>query len=516
MARSAAKRKTLVNPSPLPRPSPSMGKLALALSSQPPPPPPPALAACASESGAAMPLDLFGDLISQGPPRPARRPSTHIDQPPLPGRIVSSTPVDWALKRSCTVTSTGSLGWACAPAPQVLHESLHAASAAEVLHPDDTKRTASALEPCSRQNGGSGVGPGVCVQLAGEQGVSERGVGEWGVERGGETRKHERLATARAVALHRALTHWVHPALKLPVALSKLLVASESRGHAEAAYALHLREQWEAALRSLYYAFRQGQCPYFYCRHESFTLLWRNAALKSGAGSGMGLGVGVGFADARSEQQWPCELWRYLAAGGGDACVAWISPSNRGLRAQLRAAAVPFDMPCAILDEGVRHNEHAAPPPFDTCAAYEADRAEALEASLALGVDGKRPSLLRFRGSSALHALYDFLLISGSAFHLSVQLLSPVSPLSTPPPYDDPPLNLVLRFGVLRLGGGLRFVPPPRRCPSALGVLSLRLIKSIGVRYRERERKRERERERDIRERWWCVIYGLNVGRVCD
>ena len=89
-------------------------------------------------------------------------------------------------------------------------------------------------------------------------------------------------------------------------------------------------------------------------------------------------------------------------------------------------------------------------------------------------------------------------------------------PLSTPPPYDDPPLNLVLRFGVLRLGGGLRFVPPPRRCPSALGVLSLRLIKSIGVRYRERERKRERERERDIRERWWCVIYGLNVGRVCD
>ena len=69
-------------------------------------------------------------------------------------------------------------------------------------------------------------------------------------------------------------------------------------------------------------------------------------------------------------------------------------------------------------------------------------------------------------------------------------------PLSTPPPHDDPPLNLVLRFGVLRLGGGLRFVPPPPPVP----LRSWRPQPEIDQKHRgaiQREREEEREGARE-------------------
>jgi hypothetical protein len=55
--------------------------------------------------------------------------------------------------------------------------------------------------------------------------------------------------------------------------------------------------------------------------------------------------------------------WEYLRRGGGLSAYAVLAPSSRGLRMQLRAAGVPFEMPRAHLvnTEGAHALEPSPP-----------------------------------------------------------------------------------------------------------------------------------------------------------
>ena len=142
-----------------------------------------------------------------------------------------------------------------------------------------------------------------------------------------------------AEQLHRALAHWRYPGQKLPASLVKLLTQPNLQP-AEAAHANGLRNDWSAAFHSLYFALREGRCPYFYLRCDAFTLLWRNAAAPHGHGSVGGGGKASDSDGEAGEAGGPC-------AADGRACYAVLAPSMKGLRSELKAHGVPFEMPSA-------------------------------------------------------------------------------------------------------------------------------------------------------------------------
>lgn len=220
-----------------------------------------------------------------------------------------------------------------------------------------------------------------------------------------------------AVRVHRALAHWRHPPQRLPQSLVKHLsmpMIGAERG-AEASHMSSLRNDWAAALHSLYFALREGRCPYFYCRCDSYTLLWRNseAPLVPAAGAD---------AAAADAGKGPCR-----------SCYAVLAPSNRGLRSELKTHGVPFEMPRAgqtqDLELGVSAGEMVSIEPelaHVNSAADNEDQAAARERRLAQAVDNRQNSALLFQGHASLSALFDFLLNPKSPLHLTMQLLAPV------------------------------------------------------------------------------------------
>ena len=159
---------------------------------------------------------------------PAVASSSRAPPPRQVGRPLArnALPLDLGLKRGCVVTSPEALGWAAQREPLALDAVHCSAAAAGGLG----EATGAPAEDCD--------GADLCLRLA------------------------------------RALTHWRHPARLLPATVVRQLVSSAAAPAPTAAekpdaeYAATLRGEWEAALRSLYYALRAGRCPYFYCRHD--------------------------------------------------------------------------------------------------------------------------------------------------------------------------------------------------------------------------------------------------------
>ena len=239
------------------------------------------------------------------------------------------------------------------------------------------------------------------------------------------------LAHLWAVRMHTALLHWRHPSQRLPPALSKQLSGVDI-GPSEVAYSNTICRQWQDSLRYLVFDLLEGRCPYFYCRHESFTLLWRNRAVSPAAEDGNHDNSSTAGEDS---------LWELLEGGKGEgSSFAILSPSTRGLRSQLRLAGVPFEMPRALayiasthlspksesdaieLEEVNLSDSYYA---SDDPRKHEREsRMEKVESWLQ-ETDSKPASLLLFRSGTALRALYDFLLNAKAGYHMSTQLLSP-------------------------------------------------------------------------------------------
>ena len=274
--------------------------------------------------------NLLGEAmqLSSRPTSLVRRPSMQPDGGPrVPaGTVVERLPLDLGLKKDCVVTSQTALKWCSSACP---------AAQAKAIAAD-----------------GSGA----------------------------------------AEQLHRALAHWRYPGQKLPGSLVKLLTQPNLQP-AEAAHANGLRNDWSAAFHSLYFALREGRCPYFYLRRDArtaslfpypsrhsppatltatlpatlpatprpphrprphprprpalalrrcdaFTLLWRNAAAPHGHGSVGGGGKASDSDGEAGEAGGPC-------AADGRACYAVLAPSMKGLRSELKAHGVPFEMPSA-------------------------------------------------------------------------------------------------------------------------------------------------------------------------
>lgn len=334
--------------------------------------------------------------------RPAAQPEGGPSRAPS-GIVVERLPLDLGLKKDCVVTSSASLKW-CGQA------SLPAAQAKAIA--------------------------------AGEGGAEGR--------------------LAAAERLHRALTHWRYPPQRLPPSLANQL-AVPGLSPVDKDYAAGLRSDWAAALHSLYFALREGRCPYFYCRGENYTLLWRNAAAPhAGAGAGAGAAEAEGGGAAADGPS---------AAADGRFCYAVLAPSTRGLRNELEQQGVPFSMPragqAAAAEDGLSAAELAgvaAEMQQVNSYANNEEMAAAKERRLASAVDGKqarspspfalvityspsasaaplaprpprpphprlaarRPqaSALLFPGHTAVSALYDYLLNKGQP-HLALQLLAP-------------------------------------------------------------------------------------------
>ena len=182
------------------------------------------------------------------------------------------------------------------------------------------------LGPAPRRDVARGAGMGGAARAArARRGTAAPraagGLGEaTGAGRGPRRRRPSPAARARA-------THWRHPARLLPATVC----ASSSVGRRAGAHRRrearrrvrrHAARRVGGALRSLYYALRAGRCPYFYCRHdETYSLVWRNAALPLGANA-----AGVGGAAHAAGRSRP-------TAGG---CYAVLAPSTGALRAQPR------------------------------------------------------------------------------------------------------------------------------------------------------------------------------------
>ena len=272
--------------------------------------------------------------------------------------------------------------------------------------------------------------------------------------RGGAGGSRDLSAIPLSLALERALLHYRHPASRLPPALLKMLGAP-SLGASERDYAEALNDQWDASLRALFAALRDGRLPYFYCRaeppnakeptaaaHGSFTVLWRNTALpldtddESGAAGSLPLG------------------W---AASDEASCYAVLSPSTRGLRSALTSRGVPFEMPLAppSMREGAagagahasssaggstRHGGDAGldTPGRDAAtladlnrgrpAEIQPDTEAGIQHALAT-LDHKTGSTLVVHGARNCHALHEFLMNhrpSPHPYFLTLQLLAPL------------------------------------------------------------------------------------------
>jgi hypothetical protein len=339
---------------------------------------------------------------------PAAASSSRAPPPRQVGRPLArnALPLDLGLKRGCVVTSPEALGWAAQREPLALDAVHCSAAAAGGLG----EATGAPAEDCD--------GADLCLRLA------------------------------------RALTHWRHPARLLPATVVRQLVSSAAAPAPTAAekpdaeYAATLRGEWEAALRSLYYALRAGRCPYFYCRHdETYSLVWRNAALPLGANAA---GVGGAAHGGRPLQ------------ADSSGCYAVLAPSTGALRAQLDAAGVPYEMPCR--DDGgggggggrggggggggrgargggggfgggggaaAGGGDAAAPTDREGAAELAALNAHNERAPLpprsadGVGGDAGRRSALLFAGHDSLHALYDWMLNQKVQAVLSTQLLAP-------------------------------------------------------------------------------------------
>lgn len=383
------------------------------------------------------------------------------------GMPVSSVPVDWAPKRSCSISSLRSLEWCVAQSAAIDGEAMRAANlgnAVELVRPGAAHASTS-----STSNTELDV-------------VTEHALG---------------------IRLRAALMSWRHPAQRLPPLVSKQL-AGVDVGPAEVAYSRMMRESWQAALRSLYFDLREGRLPYFYAHNDSFTLLWRNgaipvsvAALREQAVAATIVGTGTNStgtvtahedaagganssmsasACSNETSDGAPSIWEYLLRGGSHASYAVLAPSHRGLRMQLRAAGVPFEMPRAHLvnvegasalepsPPGERylaelrelnfgHNisEHArsASRGADSVPASSLWEREMILERWLSSVDGKAASVLLFRGTASLHALYDFLQAGRHTYHLSVQFLSPAPFL-----HGAPHAPRIHYRGTVRVAGG--------------------------------------------------------------
>ena len=239
-------------------------------------------------SGSALvprPVSLLGEAL--GTPaqlRHARSLGGRAAASSAPGVRLERLPTDWGLKRSLVISSLGSLEWCETAGGSVVDgEAMRAACRGDA---------ASLAPPPDRSDA---------------------------------TGEHTHLEKrALAVRMRAALLSWRHPAQRLPPMVSKQL-ASADAGVAEAAYVRSLRDQWQAALRSLYHDLREGRratarslsplrppdpvpppphpprrpaarhlrtssrpglprppgsrLPYFYALHDAWSLLWRNGAL---------------------------------------------------------------------------------------------------------------------------------------------------------------------------------------------------------------------------------------------
>jgi len=370
------------------------------------------------------PVNLLGEALATPSSRLVRGRSIGVvvGGPELPaGRPVACLPTDWAPKRACSITSTRSLEWCSAFSAAADGEAMRAAC---------------------RGDATDLIRPGAAA--------SSRGV----AERDGVS------VEAFCVRLRSALLTWRHPSQRLPPMVSKQLAGADV-GPAEAAYSRGLRENWQAALRSLYHDVREGRLPYFYAQHDAFSLLWRNGALPANAAAAAeraaaGLppakapsGAGAGADPTASEGGGAESIWRYLQRGGGSTSYAVLAPSSRGLRMQLRAAGVPFEMPHVNLVNTEVASLEPSPPgerylaevhelnlgrlgdsggeagegaevggrrgeAFGVGRGAEVEREAMLERWLSTA-DGKPSSALLFRGAASLHALYDFLQVTAAS-----------------------------------------------------------------------------------------------------
>lgn len=349
------------------------------------------------------------------PPAAANPPVDATDAAPAPlaGQPVEDQlPDDWALKRGCLITSASPLDWAVAP-----YFSVHSS-------------------------------------------VLSQGYGRL-------ASRSESDATGLALAFERSLLHWRHPAQRLPPVLLKQLTSPAIGNSAEKEYAESLNDAWDAALRSLFSALRDGRLPYFYCRAEppsqreasvamasGFTVLWRNASVSHDdqpyAGHLPPLPIGWAATDDRS-------------------CYAVISPSSRGLRSALEKHGVAFEMPLApasmrggsTATRAVRGGggEAAAAAPSTrpsrrspvpnapgdagadddrTLAGLNREFQDEVQPDSELGqqlslanLDYKTGSTLVVQGRAALHALHEFLINAKPSpqtahpYFLTLQLLAP-------------------------------------------------------------------------------------------
>jgi len=297
-------------------------------------------------------------LSSRAAGPPVRRPQQSLASPTHPtGAIVERLPLDLGLKKECVVTSGTPLQWCDQAGPA---------------------RQAEAIE-------------------AAADGAAAR--------------------ASPAVHVHRALTHWRHPPQRLPQSLVKHLSMpplGPERG-AEASHMSSLRNDWAAALHSLFFALREGRCPLFYCRCDSYTLMWRNSAAPLAPAAGAD-------AAATDAGKGPCR-----------SCYAVLAPSNRGLRSELKTHGVPFEMPregqTQDLELGVSAGEMVSIEPElaqVNSAAHNEEQTAARERHLAQAVDNRQASALLFQGHASLSALFDFLLNAKGPLHLTMQLLAPV------------------------------------------------------------------------------------------
>ena len=421
-----------------PTPSPQMGRLLINNSGSMAPPPAAApKSAGSSQHGprsAAKPspggVDLLSDCLQlnnqqlngvrrPAPPASAAAAGATSRRPPPPrsfGRPVHTLPLDWSLKRTCLITSPSSLAWGARSMPSVRAAALqdHFEALASVEADEDGHESLDC----------AGLGASACAGASGVLGV----------------------------ALEQALVQWRHPAQRLPPLLAKQLV-NASAGSAEKAHAEALNDAWDAALRALFVALRDGRLPYFYCRAEAppreataataghFCVLWRNTAAANDDGS----------ARAPPPLGWACT--------DEGSCYAVLSPSSHGLRTALDRARVAYEMPMA--PEGTREEApgSAADDAFGrasdswrrplpersnrpdltredaaTLAYLNRGRAEeqpdsALGRQRRLaGADFHAASTLLFRGRAALHGLVEFLTnhrAPSTPHFLALQLLSP-------------------------------------------------------------------------------------------
>jgi len=425
----SGKKRPTSEPSPMqPTPSPQMGRLQINSGNQSgsmAPPPARSAGSSSIEHHAASKPSPGGDfladclqlnnqaLMSVRKPNgsaPAAGGATSRRPPPSrpSGTRVHTVPNDWALKRGGLITSSSSLAWCTQSLPSARAAALRGHPPAADAEMDD--------------------GPD--------------GPKSWGV------------------ALERALLQWRHPAHRLPPMLAKQL-SNAAVGSPEKEYADGLNDSWDAALRSLFLALRDGRCPYFYCRAEApreasaataghFCVLWRNGA-----------------AIEEDDPRWS-EPPLGSALTDASSCYAVLSPSSHGLRALLDKARVPFEMPLApagTRDAAAGASAAAAATATGTGVGAAGSRARAGSGSRAAadddpeaedaqvlaslnrgrheeqpdsvvgrqrrlaGVDHQQGSTLLFRGRDALHGLHEFLLntrTAGMPAFLSLQLLAPV------------------------------------------------------------------------------------------